>query len=254
MSWFDLLMLLRKHESGVSPLMEAPCISNSIFMCDWLHAVDLGIAQDFVGNVFKYAVKQKKVDGSNEDLRAGEIFIQLQAWYKRTGCTEKLNNLKKTMLWKDNKPPKLKAKGAETRGLIPFCEEFCVNNFSTSDEFENTIIQAAKRLHACYVCAKADEFDVSTLKRESTMFCILYAALEKTSADSISFRVKPKMHLFQEFTQNSFGRPTSTYRDEDFGGTLASIGRSKGGHVTPSAMGQRVFVKFMSKNPVPAIF
>jgi len=38
----------------MSPLLSAPCLdASTCFKVDWLHTMDLGVSQDFMGNLFK---------------------------------------------------------------------------------------------------------------------------------------------------------------------------------------------------------
>ena len=79
---------------------------------------------------------------------------------------------------------------------------------------------------------------------------MLYHALEQSAvADNQNFwRVKPKMHLFQELClEDSNPADQWTYRDEDFGGYLAGISRSRGGKATVCSVNTNVLDKFRSK-------
>ena len=59
------------------------------------------------------------------------------------------------------------------------------------------------------------------------------------------WRVKPKMHLFQELCFEDANPSDSwTYRDEDFGGYLAASSRCRGGKATVRSVNEMVLNNF----------
>ena len=91
------------------------------------------------------------------------------------------------------------------------------------------------------------------LTRHSRTCCLLTVALE--AANKKLWRVKPKMHLFQELCEMQSSSPADswTYRDEDFGGTLAKVSRRRGGLNSPLGTARSVLQRFAAKHAVPAI-
>ena len=68
---------------------------------------------------------------------------------------------------------------------------------------------------------------------------------EAESLDKKTWRVKPKMHLFQElgeFQTDELGDPMSfwAYRDEDYVGLIASVGFSRGGANNATTAPERI--------------
>ena len=93
------------------------------------------------------------------------------------------------------------------------------------------------------------------LKDASRRFAVLYVALAK-AATPPAWKIKPKMHLWQEMNETCCEvRPASTwtYRDEDFGGTMATLGRRRGGAGSPAVCGKSVLSKFCARQKVLAV-
>ena len=81
---------------------------------------------------------------------------------------------------------------------------------------------------------------------------MLLAGLEEV-AEEPNWRLKPKAHLMQEMCEMSQVNPTKhwTYRDEDFGGTMAAMARVRGGRGSAKVAGQNVLLKFQAKCKLP---
>ena len=69
------------------------------------------------------------------------------------------------------------------------------------------------------------------LAHAGKQFLLLYVSLSESDESKVFWRFKPKHHLFQELTEYDNCNPSQnwTYRDEDFGGTVAAISRRRGG-------------------------
>ena len=122
---------------------------------------------------------------------------------------------------------------------------------------EQAIRQATLELHACYKAASADVPDhvhVAALEEHCRKFCTLWVALE--TVDPRSFRIKPKMHFFQEMCEMSPGTSPlahATYREEELGGSIVAIGRRLGGHISPVSVGMQTLLKFCAGHKLPSI-
>ena len=116
-----------------------------------------------------------------------------------------------------------------------------------------TVLHATRELSHCYRCLSSTTlFRRDLLAQHSRRFCTLWVALEGLVGGI--FRVKPKMHLFQELCEMEF--PTSptytwTYRDEDFGGSCVALGRRRGGHKGAGTLGRQVLRKFCGRHRLP---
>ena len=226
-----------------------------MFLVDWLHCCDQGIAADFLGNLFA-SITKKSPGNTKESCK--DLFLELQAFYKANKSTSRLDNLTPTMIQKNgNSVPKLRGKAGEIRALIPFALEAAERHLDARDPFESTTIEAARQLNSCYSCLSGDAYSHATLKECCRRYCLLSVSLDETSAaqDSIFWRLKPKIHLFQELCEMAASNPSMTwvYRDEDVGGSLAGLARRRGGHNTPAAIGFTVLNKFRASYAMPSL-
>ena len=103
-----------------------------------------------------------------------------------------------------------------------------------------TILLAMTELHSCCECLSTGQG--ASLPEHSRRFASLHVALETTEVEP--FGVKPRVHLFQELAE---------YRDEDFGGTVAGLGRRRGGPRTIAATGSQVLQRFVGRHQVPVL-
>jgi hypothetical protein len=252
LSHWDLMQMMIAKGHGICPLFSAPCIRSWIFQIDWLHTVDLGVAQDFLGNLFKLCLP--KMDGRNLKARCANLFLLIQEYYRRKGVENKLDNLTLTMIYTAKKAPKLKTKGAETRGLIDFAVELSNTFLADNNVVEHTAKHAAIALSRCYQCLSSSSHNHELLASSCKQFCLLYVALEATAIGKL-WRVKPKLHLFQELCEMSTSRPVTcwTYRDEDFGGTMSRMSRRRGGRNSPYSTARSLLLKFVARHGVPRI-
>ena len=98
-----------------------------------------------------------------------------------------------------------------------------------------------------------ETFSADLLSQASRKFCLLYVEVERFCQQR-PFRIKPKMHMWQELCEMHIGtRPSLywTYRDEDFGGTLARMSRRRGGRSSLRSVGNSVLDRFAGKHDVP---
>ena len=252
---YDALADILERSETLSPLFSSPWFSMSIFRLDWLHIADLGTTADFIGSLFSL-ILLPRMPGTNDKSRCSSLFLQIKRFYDSAGTENRINNLTLPMFKGNNKKKqgfKLKAGAAECRGLVPFCKEMCHQLLSEEDVLENTVIQATDALNDMYDCLAEANFNSVRMAETCRRFCLLQVALEQTCPTAKGWRVKPKMHLLQELCECTDNRPSQmwTYRDESFGGDVAKIARSRGGHCTPMAVGNNVLLKFLAKHPVP---
>ena len=128
---WDFMERFFREKRHVSPVWRIPGFRLSVVRLDWLHVVDLGVAADCVGNIFW--MLQSRMPGGTVDKRVSALFAEICKYYKDTKCADKLSTLTETMIRKNaHSPPKLKAKGAETRRLVPFAAAFSKVVFDSS--------------------------------------------------------------------------------------------------------------------------
>jgi len=195
----------------------------------------------------------QKFPGRNKHQRCRNLFLDIQAFYKAHNTESRFDNLKTTM-FSGKKGFKLRAKGAEARGLVPWAKQLAETRLDNSKPVEQTIIEMARHLDSCYQNLATAQFDTQSMALHSRQFCLLSVALEQLSSSKL-WKTKPKLHFTQELCELTDDNPSLCwcYRDEDFGGTLASLARSRGGHNVAAAMANRALLKFLAKHNVPTI-
>ena len=137
LSHWECISRMLTTSGSVSPIMEIPCIRTHNFLIDWLHAVDLGVCPDLLGNVLEMLLH--KQEGTNKTLKCQALFLKMKEYYKREKVQDKLDNLTLLMIRKaGSKSPKLRAKAAEARNLIGFAKEQAMATFNDNDIIEKT--------------------------------------------------------------------------------------------------------------------
>ncbi|CAE6920995.1 unnamed protein product [Symbiodinium sp. KB8] len=225
-----------------------------VIRLDWLHIMDLGCAADAAGNVLW--LLQSKLPGPNIAKRVGEVFTEILEEYKNQGVTsDRLATLTETMFRKDAaSAPKVKAKGAETRKLIPILGALCRKLLDSTRELDSAVVACMSLLLQCCAALDVEPYDPNLMEREVRRFALQYVSLRDYYSDNITWRVKPKLHLLLHLSQSSTcPKDTWCYRDEDFGGATATMVRAKGGHNTPGNSSQVVLDKFKARNDPPVL-
>ena len=216
--------------------------------------MDLGCAADAAGNVLW--LLQSKLPGPNIAKRVGEVFTEILEEYKNQGVTsDRLATLTETMFRKDAaSAPKVKAKGAETRKLIPILGALCRKLLDSTRELDSAVVACMSLLLQCCAALDVEPYDPNLMEREVRRFALQYVSLRDYYSDNITWRVKPKLHLLLHLSQSSTcPKDTWCYRDEDFGGATATMVRAKGGHNTPGNSSQVVLDKFKARNDPPVL-
>jgi hypothetical protein len=220
---------------------------------DWLHSADQGVAADFFGNLLCHLV-DKHMPGNTLVLRCAALWQEIQGLYEDLGITDRLQNLTIGMLRKSGKSPKLRASAAQTRALIGCAHRLATRLLDPADPLEQAMLVAATSLNECYSCLAGDSiFWEDLLPLHSRLFAAQLVALE-ACGDGTKWKVKPKLHLFLEMcSEGSKPSLVWTYRDEDFGGSCATMARRRGGLQKPGATSANLLTKFRIKNPAPRI-
>ena len=244
--------LARLHQAGIEPpaIFQAPFVETSMFRCDWLHVVDLGVGADFLGNLF--LLLAQKLPGQNLAARVASLWERAQAFYKANEVPDRLQNLTPTMLRKRgaNVPPKLRAGAAVTRALIPFAMQQA-RLLLGDDGVEGAAKAAAVQLSRAYGSLRAGT-PPGQLADAARLFAQQYKVLELHGGGGGLWRIKPKMHLFQELVlEEAEPAKTWVYRDEDWGGTAARLARSRGGALTVAGLSKAVLNRFCMATPMP---
>eukprot|EP00969_Alexandrium_andersonii_P253201 11190350-Alexandrium_andersonii.AAC.1 len=108
-----------------TPLLSCPGFAFSKLCLDVLHALDLGVVQDALGNFFYEVLNtdfltKKRV---NRDEKTKLLWARMKVFYNTAQTSTRLQGLTTEMIKVDGKTPKFRGKGAETRHLVPFAFE-----------------------------------------------------------------------------------------------------------------------------------
>lgn len=251
--------LQREWERGkrTSPIFSVFGVFTHLFKVDWLHAVDQGVASDFLGNEFKYLV-ENKMPGSNKVERCNALSDHMVKYYADYNVEDRIKELlpKTFESSKSTRPPKLKGNAASVRALVSFGNLMAIQFLSDADPVEMAIKTAAHHLNNCYGSLSLANAWLShqALHRSSKIFALQYGALYEAIGDGVSWRPMPKMHLFLELC-SSGTEPQKfwCYRDEDFGGSVAKQSKMRGMWKNLSAYSKHALDMFRMKNSAPRI-
>ena len=240
----------------ISPIFSVFGVEIYLFRIDWLHAVDQGVAPDFAGNVLEAMLH--KCPGNNIEERCHEIHNKIMKFYEKRGTEDRLKEFKHKTFRRPskNQPAKLKGSASQIRALVPFIKEFLDEMGDDGVPKELAMKTAAKHLAHCYQALAKSSYAVrnEALYSSSQAFVSQVYALY-LSGDGVSFRSKPKTHMFLELCSQDGVDPRSSwcYRDEDFGGPVARQSKMRGRWKDLTAYSGHAFDMFFMKNPVPRL-
>ena len=143
-------------------------------------------------------------------------------------------------------PPKLTAKGAESRNLAAVAVQIAGKYFTDASKPEDQAMRCCtQHLLDCYAALKTDPYDRAKMMVSGRLFASQAVALEACFADGVFRRTKRKMHLFMHLVKlESCPATICCYREEHYGGSAAQAVRSKGGKNTAQSSSQQVLDKF----------
>ena len=250
---WQLLERMAKQGLPPSPLFGCPAFRSTAVLIDWLHVADQGILLHLLASVFKYIMK--KLPGSTDVEQCRNLWLEMQTFYRSNPVDSKLDNLTLSMLGAKSKPPKLRARAAEARNLVPFVLALVQKYLSHNNDLESTMIHCTTYLSKCYANLSVASFSAASLKDASRKFCTLYVTLERMFNDKRLWHVTPKLHLFQELCEECATCPSLSwvYRDEDMGGSLMGLGRRRGGANNVTTTACAVLYRFIANNRMPAL-
>lgn len=244
---------LRDQNLEPSCLFSIPGMSLEYVCIDVLHALDLGITQDALGNAIWEFMNSGAIEGRTQQARLSSLWMLLKSHYKTLKTPNQLQGLTLDMLKRPGKGPRLRAKGAETRGVVSFAvecatalHEHCHNTHSL------TVLKCISSLMDFYLLMMLPKWHAPEAASACRQFCLLYAALRAEAAatgDDQTWRIKPKMHLFAELAEFQapwMGNPSAywNYADEDFVGWVAGIASSRGGPTSAASTAKRTLERY----------
>ena len=96
---------------------------------DWMHILDQGVCQYFLGSILYFLVRLARY-GENKEIKCSQVWRLILDFYQEKGVKDKLKSLKLNKF--DHKPPHLKASAAQIRALVPFLRTFCKHGLQLS--------------------------------------------------------------------------------------------------------------------------
>ena len=247
--------LLRQPANGkpISPIFEAPFVSKDVIRRDWLHMCDHGVGQDFAANVLK--TLSRVMPAGNHKQRVQLLFERIEKWYDDNHVTDRIHHLTPSAIQKSGKGPTLNASAVCVRALYPFLKEASNALLDASKPEDRAVQIACDQLNRCKDCLSGDS-DVlwsDILRESSKKFALQFQALRMT-AEGKDWKVKPKMHHFLEMCADGQKPSMSwTYRDEDYGGSIAKMSRRRGGKKSAKSWSAQTMTLFCIHNPVPRL-
>ena len=247
------------------PLWQIPGVSCALIDLDWLHAADLGVAADIAGNVFEAVLPH--MAGTNNSQRVDKLRSELEDWYKSENISEKIDRLKLES-WRTSTDsgkagaPKLKAKAAAIRHLVPFLHHIARKTFlDPDDQYGQAIVALTSNLSDAYDCLNNwNQAKLATSVRKTLK---LYKSLRQHALrqddQTKKWHLKPKCHVWLEMAEYESvtkGNPKHSwcYKDEDFGGYLVKVTARRGGRNVARSVSLNVYERFFALNRLPKFF
>ena len=162
-----------------------------------------------------------------------------------------LQGLTVEMIKQTRKSPKLRAKGAETRHLVPFGVLLAQDMAEVRDDTHgNTVLKLASCPFDLYCLFATRPVDFRACADACRRLCLLYGSLNpKAKETQDSWRVKPKFHMMCELCKHQieeFGSPSyfGAYADESFAGFIAEFSHKRGGAANATSTSEGVLNRF----------
>ena len=251
MTYAECLLRILRSRGKVCPLLTAPWVTHKIFRMDWLHISDLGVAADFIGNFFHEVLQF--MPGENKDERCTNLYLEILAYYEAHGISDRFDCMQPTFFEPRDGPYKLRGSVAKIRALVPFVWQLAQEILDINVPTLAAMSHAAFHLNEVYSALSSDHADACASMREHGIkFAIQYVGLHDflNPADDKAWRIKPKLHLWLHITSDdSVPRLTWTYRDEDFGGSVARMARRRGNLLRCSSTSGLTLSRFKISNP-----
>ena len=242
----------REHGVSPSPLFNAIGFSLDMVMIDVLHCMDLGCTQDILGNIFWEAIDWLCTTGRTKKDKVAELWSKVRVYYSQLQPPTQLQGLTLEMIKGQKKAPKLRAKGAETRHLVPFAVLLAEEMAQVrGDTHGITVLRIASNLFDVYNIFSCEPFDAKECAESCRRLCLLYASMNPAAQDDPSqgWRVKPKFHMMCELCEYQapeFGSPQEfwAYADESFVGFVAEFSHKRGGAANATSTSENVLNRF----------
>eukprot|EP00969_Alexandrium_andersonii_P034339 1502296-Alexandrium_andersonii.AAC.1 len=114
------------HANDISPhpFLHLPGISRFSLCVDVMHTVCLGVASLAVGSAL-YSLVLARAGRESQAACLQKLFAEIKELYAEMGTTNKLTNLRVTMIKKPGEFAELSSRAAEARALVPVVARLC---------------------------------------------------------------------------------------------------------------------------------
>ena len=212
---------------------------------DSLHAFDLGFGAHVVGNTFWESITRRCWGKANLEDNTAELEKDMKDWAKRNKISARVQgqlHKERIRSTSDSGYPKLKAKGAQTRQLMPYAKELAVRFQRVAPDPNAT--HDLLVVGVCTLCCElfnlymtSGRFFTDAVKRKiviiGNQLPFMYQRLytEAYNAGVKAWKMTPKLHLIQElllYQCLEWGNPLYywCYGDEDLVGSMVEIAQS----------------------------
>ena len=147
----------------INPIFRVAGITLEIFRIDWLHAVDLGVGADFLGNLLWMIAE--KMAAPNQQARVNLLWKEITQFYEVYSVSDRIKKFSKNTIRPDaKKPPKLHTSASNCKALIYFGHLAAQRFLSDAVPAELAAKTTAYHLNLCYSTLKVpSEFNRDTL-------------------------------------------------------------------------------------------
>ena len=196
------------------------------------------------------------MEGNNQEERVLSLWKTIQHYYKVFKSTCRLQTITLEMIVKKkaNAKPKLRAKGGESRQLIPLAVQLAKDRLDKDPTaHNNTVFNLFSRMLDFQLTMGMTPFEPDNAKEACFDVCSLYKVLSEEKRKKQVWFLKPKVHLLQELGEYMVydsGDPSNywNYRDEDFVGFIAGMAFSRGGKRRARTTPDNVVTKYRALN------
>jgi hypothetical protein len=240
---------------ALCPILELPGISEMSIVLDWLHVMDLGVSQDILGCFFwELIVNANLLAGATQDARLKSLWTTLRSWYATAKAPCRLDHLTKEMIRRGSGKPKLRAKGAETRYVVPFAASLARSFVAVNEHMRTVAHLLLQLLLLQLLCSGTAEWNHALACEVCQKLVDLYQALSleaEAAGMDYMWSLKPKVHLMIEMIQYLsyyHGVPSEFwyYRDESFCGYWAKASHRRGGANNPATTVERFLQRYLA--------
>lgn len=242
---------MRAQGISPSPLFNAIGFTLAMVVIDVLHCMDLGCSQDILGNIMWEAMPIV-CKGRSHKAQVSDLWERISKYNQEFKPSTVLQGLTLEMIKRQKKSPKLKAKGAETRHLVPFGVLLASEMHEVlKSTHSGSVLKVATLLFDLYCLFSERPPNQSAIGDTCRRLCLLYKSLGSNDPDDTQgpWRLKPKFHMMCELCEHQVsehGSPEEfwAYADESFVGFVAEFSHKRGGAATASTSSENCLNRF----------